>query len=387
MKNELIIILESLIELNRVSDVVKKLHEYLAILFGTLADIITQTFFFLIKVVPFVVVLGILCLLIWRFVKFAWQLFDNLDQTLSKDDTVKKAVDQQVAIKEEAKLKNEKANLQVKLKQLDDNKNYYQIQSEQLQQLVDQLEKEKNYYKNSTSENTVQPTIVKVPDKELAEALYKSDLKQQIRQVIAAADDMDAADIYQRAIASFTQEIFLLQIRYALPYKIILRLFELYSEAELKNFYRSFHTLIDTLSVRKYRKIYKSTYYSPEEKITLFADLGVLETLDDEFGQFLYFLLKNYSFHQVRELYQHFQKVWGIKFYQGTITVSLASEAEIDCFQQLWNETGSYYHLEYDIQGEIKKGVIIQSAQLTVDLSYQKLIDQFIEQQEMEVSL
>ncbi|MTD39050.1 hypothetical protein GIX45_10435 [Erwinia sp. CPCC 100877] len=353
--------------------------------FILLFDVISQFLFFLLCLLPFVGGIVLLCVLIWKTVHYFLHLFSTWDDLLVNDTSLKEQVHQQVIQAAQVDYEKERVQWKNNAEQLVNARDYYQKEYERLLSQLKGVKAQLSEQVNVPAE-PVKETVF-VPDKTLSLALYKSDMKKQLRSVLTSVEEVQAETIYQEAIEAFAYELFVMQIRYALPYKIIMRLFEIYSEETLKDFYQSFSILMEALKLRKYKKIYRNSYYSSEQKIQLFAQFGLLDKLDKEFSNFLFYLLNKYNYQQVRELHQHFQKVWSIRYYQGVVKVILPSETEISVFRRLWDNSLSNCAVEFVIHAEIKKGVIIQSAQTSVDLSYQQLIDQCIDHYEMEVSL
>jgi F-type H+-transporting ATPase subunit delta len=386
MNNKVIEVLNFFAQMIETTETAKRtISSIVSNFFQLLIEIISQFLFFLLCLLPFVGGLVILGMLIWQTIRYFLRLFSTLDESLAEDTILKEHVQKQVIRTEKKDHEKERANWQSRIEQLVKARAYYQKEYEKLSSELEKIQARPCEPMNVL----IEPVEIKVPvpDKALSLALYKSDMKKQLRTVLSSVEGMAAKAIYQEAIEKFTSEMFVMQIRYALPYKVILRLFEMYNEEKLRKFYQSFNIMMDALNSRKYKKIYRNTYYSSEQKIQLFAQFGLLDKLDKEFIDFLFYLLNRYSYRQVRELYQHFQKVWSIRHYQGTVKVILPSETEISVFKELWDDTLSYCTMEFVIHAEIKKGVIIQTAQTSVDLSYHQLIDQNIDLYEMEVSL
>jgi F-type H+-transporting ATPase subunit delta len=386
MNNKVIEVLNFFAQMIETTETAKRtISSIVSNFFQLLIEIISQFLFFLLCLLPFVGGLAILGMLIWQTIRYFLRLFSTLEESLAEDTILKEHVQKQVIRTEKKDHEKERANWQSRIEQLVEARAYYQKEYEKLSSELEKIQARPCEPMNVL----IEPVEIKVPvpDKALNLALYKSDMKKQLRTVLSSVEGMAAKAIYQEAIEEFTSEMFVMQIRYALPYKVILRLFEMYNEEKLRKFYQSFNIMMDALNGRKYKKIYRNTYYSSEQKIQLFAQFGLLDKLDKEFIDFLFYLLNRYSYRQVRELYQHFQKVWSIRHYQGTVKVILPSETEISVFKELWDDTLSYCTMEFVIDAEIKKGVIIQTAQTSVDLSYHQLIDQNIDLYEMEVSL
>lgn len=353
--------------------------------FALLFEVITQFILLILCVLPFIGSVVLLVVFIQKTVRYISQIFSMLDQRLVSNTLLRNQVQHEVVQAEQVDYEKETAQWRNKVERLVDAREYYQKEHEKLLSKLKKMESQvSNQVNVSSGADRVE---VLVPNKELSVRLYKSDMKKHLREVLSSVEEIETKTIYREAIEEFTYELFVMQIRYALPYKIIMRLFEIYNEEKLKEFYHSFSILMDTLKVRKYKKIYRNSYYSSEQKMQLFAQSGLLDRLDKEFNDFLFYLLNKYNYQQVRELYQHFNKVWSIRYYQGTIKIMLASEAEISSFKCLWGNTLSYSTVEFVVQSEIKKGVIIQSAQTSVDLSYQQLIEKYIDHIEMGVNL
>lgn len=354
-------------------------------LFSTFFDVIGQFLFFILSLLPFLCGIIFVSILTWRTISYFLCLFDQLDASLEEIPELKRQVYTQVHETEKLDFETERMHWKNRMDQLVHARDYYQ---EEFEKLAAQLATVSKQPSGNIKEPVAPIEIeVAVPDKELSRALYKSDMKTQLKTILSAVEAVKAETIYQEALEEFAYELFVMQVRYALPYKIIMRLFEMYNEEELKAFYQSFSILMKALSIRKYKKIYRNSFYTSEQKMQLFDQDGLLEQLGQEFSHFLFYLLTKYSYRQVRELYQHFQKVWGIRNYQGIVQILLPSEAEIDPFKRLWRQTLAKSQLEFVVQAEVKKGVVIQSAQVTVDLSYQQLMNQFIDQYEVEVSI
>lgn len=355
-------------------------------LFLFILELIQLIFMLILSIAPFAAVIIILCYVIWFLSRYAFKFFSDLDQTLSKSNAVEKKVYSQIAEADKVDYEKKKSQWQARIDQLTRAREFYRLEFEKL---ASQSKQENQLSQSGNKAEIIEPQQIRVevPDEELTRALYKNHMKQQIQDILSSIEQLDNKQIYQEAVEKFAQEMFVLQVRYALPYKVILRLFEMYSHEELKTFQKSFAVMMRALSLPEYKRIYRNKSFSPEQKIYLLAQKGVLEDLDNEFLNFLYFLLNKYNYRQVKEIYQRFQKVWELKFYQGTITVFLPNEIEVSVFKEFWYRILPTCHTEYMIQTEIKKGVVIQSSQLSIDLSYQELIDRYIDTYGMEVTL
>lgn len=255
---------------------------------------------------------------------------------------------------------------------------------------IDQLVAQNRLYEQQLHnlENEQSKEVVKVPRMETTpHAPHKSlsNYVDEILQQVFIESEEDERKLFSESIREFDASIRAEKIRCALPYKVILRLFEMYLPEQLQMFTESFQKFNERSTKLSVKQIYQSSYLSPEQKIKVMREDGTLDELDAEFVQFLFYMVTHYSYRQTRILYRNYLKVYNIHFYTGLITVVVASEESANHFEKIWQPEHKNYKIEYQVKKELIGGVILQFGSKSIDMSYQELIKRSTEKLEAEV--
>ncbi|PCW67068.1 F0F1 ATP synthase subunit delta [Listeria monocytogenes] len=268
------------------------------------------------------------------------------DQSLEKESLLRRLKRQKVATTQEEQ-KNRQLAIESEQKEV--------LFLEEIDQLIAQ---NKSYEQQLQAWENEQPKqIIEVPTFETTpHAPYKSlsSYINEIFQQVFIESEEDEARLFTEAIREFDALVRTEKIRCALPYKVILHLFEM---------------------------------YSPEQKLKVMQEEGTLDELDAEFIQFLFYMMTHYSYRQTRNLYRNFVEVYNIHFYTGLICIHVASKDSANHFEKLWQPVHRSYKIEYQVQKELIGGVIIQYGSKSIDMSYQELIKRSTEKMEAEVKL
>lgn len=301
------------------------------------------------------------------------------DQSLEKESLLRRLKRQKVATTLEEQ-KNRQLALESEQKEV--------IFLEEIDQLIAQ---NKQYeQKLHEWENTQPKQIVEVPLVETTpHAQYKSlsSYMNEIFQQVFIQSEEDEAKLFTEAIREFDALVQTEKIRCALPYKIILQLFEMYVPEQLHLFTQSFQKYNDRASKLHVKQIYQSSYLSPEQKLKVMKEEGTLDELDAEFIQFLFYMMTHYSYRQTRSLYRNFLEVYNIQFYTGLISIRVASKESANHFEKLWQPAHKSYKTKYLVEKELIGGVIVQYGSKAIDMSYEELIKRSTEKMEAEVKL
>lgn len=335
-----------------------------------------------ITVFPYVLtVVGVLILL-WWLLRLGEKAINQWVKAADNPAYVEKVSLERELTREQAARQKEVAQLQTQLEQAEWSKKKYHHELEKV--LRQYKEVKENYeYTQATAKKSVQ--IREIPVLQSGTVYSKEEMKAQLKRVIHKVDHTSSTEVYQRALDYFEERLMNERIHCALPYKVILRLFEIYDEHTMQIFAHSFNKFIGFMKQAKIKKIYQSRYYTNEQKLRLFYDEGLLDYLDDEFVQFLFYMLEHYTYRRVRSLYQHFEKVYDLVYYKGTVGIEVVNQEEIGEFRRFWELKFARYSAEYRINSELKKGVRIHFSNFTIDMSYAVLLDYYIDQYGMEV--
>ncbi|UNB89463.1 ATP synthase delta chain [Listeria innocua] len=301
------------------------------------------------------------------------------DKSLEKESLLRRLKRQKVATNKEEQ-KNRQLAIEAEQKET--------IFFEEIDQLVArnrQYEQELQMWQNEKPKQIVEvPSIETTPH-----APYKSlsSCVTEIMQKVFVESEEEEAQLFTEAIREFDALVRTEKIRLALPYKVLLRLFELHTSEELHAFTKSFEMFHERASKLSVKQIYQSSYLSPEQKLKVMREDGTLDELNHEFVEFLFYMLTHFSYRQTRGLYRNYLEVYNIHFYTGLIRVDVASEDAANHFDKLWQPTHTNYKIEYQVQKELIGGVIINYGTKSIDMSYQELIKRTTEKMEAEVRL
>lgn len=330
-------------------------------------------------------VIGFLHILRYSLQKIE-MVFTKAFSALSQDDSIEKEhllakVEQQGSTISSEKRKNQ----EIKRKSAQKEKLF-------LTQIEELLAKNRKYTRelerrpNSSFE---QPNEA-APNLEIAPQVKKrllSDYKERFMQEVVTASRQKESALFIDAMTAFDKLVYAEKIRSALPYRIILRLFEIYGESELHQFAKSFQKFHKRILQTDIRQIYQSSYLSPEQKIRVMNDNGLLKGLDEEFIQFLFYMVLNFSYKEMKHIYQNYMQVYKVHFYSEEIRVIVTDQEAIEKFHAIWQERYPNYSVNYEVKKELISGVIIYYGTRVIDRSYQELIRHSAEKIEMEVML
>ncbi|WP_439443754.1 F0F1 ATP synthase subunit delta [Listeria aquatica] len=209
--------------------------------------------------------------------------------------------------------------------------------------------------------------------------------KEKFMQEVVNASKKNEEALFKEAMATFDKLVYAEKIRYALPYRIILRLFEIYGDFELHQFTESFQIFHQRIVKKDIRQIYQSSYLSPEQKIRVMNDNGLLKDLDEEFIQFLFYLVLHFSYKEMKHIYQNYMRVYNVHFYREEIQVVVTDQEALEKFHDIWKDRYPNYFVKYEVRKGLINGVIIYYGSHIIDRSYQELIRYAAEKIEMEV--
>lgn len=341
------------------------------------------------KLIQTIVLYGIFAVGFLYLLYFTLQKLENIltsffyeisqDKSLEKESLLRRLKRQKVATNQEEQ-KNRQLAIEAEQKET--------IFLEEIAQLVArnrQYEQELQLWKNET------PTqIVEVPSVETTpHAPFKSlsSCVNEIVQKVFITSEEEEAQLFTEAIREFDALVRVEKIRLALPYKVLLRLFEMHKPEELHAFTKSFEEFNERASKLSVKQIYQSSYLSPEQKLKVMREDGTLDGLNHQFVEFLFYMLTHFSYRQTRGLYRNYLEVYNVHFYTGLIRVNVANEESATHFDKLWRPTHTSYKIEYQVQKELIGGVIINYGTKSIDMSYQELIKRTTEKMESEVRL
>ncbi|TLG76755.1 F0F1 ATP synthase subunit delta [Culicoidibacter larvae] len=182
----------------------------------------------------------------------------------------------------------------------------------------------------------------------------------------------------QHAINEFSVVMEQYKVRCALPYRVILRIFDMYSHQELESFAESFATFYKRLRTFKVKRIIQNRFLSEEQQLKAMYDDELLANLDAEFIQFLFYMLTKYSYRQMIALYSNFVKCYNIYFYTGIIEITVADSEAEETFSALWSETYPQYRIKTTIDRNMLGGIVIRHENISIDLSYEALVNGYI---------
>lgn len=299
------------------------------------------------------------------------------DKSLEKESLLRRLKRQKVATTQE-ELKNQQLVIEAEHKE------------EMFLEEIDQLLAQNREYEKQLHmvQNEQIQTITEIPKMETTpHAPFKplSSYVNEILQQVFIESEEDEKQLFSESIHEFDALVRAEKIRLALPYKVILRLFDMYNPEQLKLFTSSFQKFNERSSKLAVKQIFQSSYLSPEQKLKVMREDGTLDELDPEFVQFLFYMITHYSYRQTRSLYRNYLEVYNIHFYTGLIYVKVASEESANHFEELWQPTHASYKIEYQVQKELIGGVIINYGRKSIDMSYQELIKRTTEKMEAEV--
>lgn len=299
------------------------------------------------------------------------------DQSLEKESLLRRLKRQKIAATREEQ-KNRQLASEAEQKEA--------IFLEEIDQLVEknrQYEQKLHIWQNEQPKKIVEvpsiPTTPNAPRKSL------SSYVDEILQQVFIESEEDEASLFSEAIREFDALIRAEKIRCALPYKVILQLFEMYSADQLHIFTNSFEKFNERAGKLAVKQVYQSSYLSPEQKLKVMREDGTLDELDAEFVQFLFYMLTHFSYRQTRMLYQNYLGVYNIHFYTGLIRVRVSSNEAANHFDKLWQPNHENYKIEYYVKKELIGGIILEYGTKSIDMSYQELIKRSTEKIEAEV--
>lgn len=339
------------------------------------------------KIIEAIILYGIFAVGFLYLLHFTLRKLENIltsffyelsqDKSLEKESLLRRLKRQKVATTREEQ-KNQQLASEAEQKEI--------IFLEEIDQLVAenrQYEQQLHMWKNEQPKQIVEvpsvPTTPNAPKKALSSYI------DEILQQVFIESEEDEAALFTEAIREFDALIRAEKIRCALPYKVILQLFEMYSSDQLHMFTASFKKFNERAGKLAVKQIYQSSYLSPEQKLKVMREDGTLDELDAEFVQFLFYMLTHFSYRQSRTLFKNFLGVYNLHFYTGLISITIASKESANHFEKIWYPTHENYKIEYRVKKELIGGVIIDYGTKSIDMSYQELIKRSTEKIEAEV--
>lgn len=221
--------------------------------------------------------------------------------------------------------------------------------------------------------NNVAPVVVKndtaAVDTKIIEKLYTDVLRK---------NKAEEPRFLQHAINEFSAVMEQYKVRCALPYRVILRIFDMYSHEELELFAESFATFYKRMRTSKVKRIIQNRFLSEEQQLKAMYDEEILVGLDAEFIQFLFYMLTKYSYRQMIALYNNFVKCYNIYFYTGVIEISVADAEAEETFSALWSKSYPQYRIKTVIDRNMLGGIVIRHENISIDLSYEALVNGYI---------
>ncbi|WP_239256720.1 F0F1 ATP synthase subunit delta [Listeria ilorinensis] len=339
------------------------------------------------KFIQTIVLYGVFAVGFLYLLHFALQKLENIltsffyelsqDQSLEKESLFRRLKRQKVATTREEQ-KNRQLALEAEQKE--------SLLLEEIDQLLaknSQYERELQAWQNEQPKQVVEVPAIETTPHAPHRAL--SSYVNEILQEVFIESEEEEAQLFAEAIREFDALVKIEKIRCALPYKVILRLFDMYTPEQLHLFAASFQKFNERSAKLSVKQIYQSSYLSPEQKLKVMREEGVLNEIDAEFIQFLFYMLTHYSYRQTKMLYRNFIKVYNIHFYTGTIHVFVTDKEAAHHFEQLWQQDHANYRMEYQVKKEQIGGVILQYGSKSIDMSYQELIKRSTEKMEAEV--
>lgn len=341
------------------------------------------------KIIETIILYGIFAVGFLYLLHFALKKLENIltsffyelsqDQSLEKESLLRRLKRQKVATTREEQKNRQLAN-EAEQKEV--------IFLEEIDQLIaenKQYEQQLHVWQNEKPKQIVEvPSIATTPH---APRKSLSSYVEEILQQVFIESEEDEAGLFSESIREFDALIRAEKIRCALPYKVILQLFEMYSAEQLHMFMESFKKYNERSSRLAVKQIYQSSYLSPEQKLKVMREDGTLDELDAEFVQFLFYMLTHFSYRQSRSLYRNYLGVYNIHFYTGLIRVIVASKESANHFEKLWQPNHENYKIEYYVKKELIGGVILEYGMKSIDMSYQELIKRSTEKIEAEVKI
>ncbi len=341
------------------------------------------------KIIETIILYGIFAVGFLYLLHFTLKKLENIltsffyelsqDQSLEKESLLRRLKRQKVATSREEQ-KNRQLASEAEQKEV--------IFLEEIDQLLAEnrkYEQELHLWQIEQQKEIIEvPSVVTTPH---APHKSLSSYIDEILQQVFIESEEDEAGLFTESIREFDALMRTEKIRCALPYKVILQLFEMYSSEQLQIFTESFNKFNERSGRLAVKQVYQSSYLSPEQKLKVMREDGTLEELDAEFVQFLFYMLTHFSYRQSRTLYRNYQGVYNIHFYTGLILVTVASEESANHFKKLWEPGHENYNIEYQVKKELIGGVVLQYGTKSIDMSYQELIKRSTEKIEAEVKI
>lgn len=310
------------------------------------------------------------------------QFFSYLFFNMSKDDSIEK-----LSLKKQINfLKNLKWKKNQHIKSIEES---YQKREVLFYNEINKLvEKNQNNEKEITilkSEKLLDKKVLITEKNDRKNGQYNvlNGLVDEIYDNVFCTSMEDEQEMYRNCIEEFDLFIQREKIRCALPYKVILRLYDLYDEIEMQKFALSFKEFHECFNVLEMKQIFQSSFLSPEQKLKQLIEKDFLNANDDEFVKFVFYMLTNFSYRQVNGLYGNFIRVYDIYFYTGIIKIELSSKESKEIFSKEWVPAHSNYQTEFLINPRIIGGAVIYYGNMSIDMSYKELMQRYVMKKEV----
>ncbi|MGY3777920.1 F0F1 ATP synthase subunit delta [Isobaculum melis] len=270
-------------------------------------------------------------------------------------------------------------------------KDYQQRESLFFKEMDCLIEKNREYEKELMALKNTETSNVKavvVAEKTVAPYTANHFLKNFVEEVyeqVFCATIEEEQQLYQNSIQEFDAFLQYEKIRCALPYKVILKLYDLYDDEQMKLFAESFKAFNDSIRTLEMKQVYQSSYLSPEQKLKQLQEKGLVDIANKEFMEFVFYMLTHFSYRQVTALYHNFMRVYDVHFYTGTIKIEVTSKEAQQLFEAQWLPQHKDYRTEYLIHPQMVGGVIIHYANMSIDMSYKEMMQRYVMKKEVAI--
>lgn len=180
--------------------------------------------------------------------------------------------------------------------------------------------------------------------------------------------------IFRRAFEDLGNEIETFEVRNALPYLVILRIFKLYQGDALESFKAAFEVFNTNVEDGTLRQILRDRMLSAEEKLYVIDKKIDVVNRNRDFAEFLLYMIKNYNFREMMKLHDNFIKVYNVRNHSGTVEVTVASDKSALSAQALINELYPNSYKWHVVTNEaLVGGIQLRYESIFVDYSYQEM--------------
>lgn len=326
--------------------------------------------------------IGLFVILLF-FLNLLEQFFTALFSDFSQNDTLEKeSLIQRLNFLKHAQWRKEQ-HIEALEKDYDQRENLFFHEIDQLIEKNRQYEQEIMLLKN-TEESTVKTVVVaeNTAAPYTANHFLKNFVEEVYDQVFCGTIE-EEQQLYRNSIQEFDAFLQREKIRCALPYKVILRLYHLYDDDQMKAFAQSFEAFYDNFRTLEIKQIYQSSYLSPEQKLKQLQEKELIDVANEEFVKFVFYMLTHFSYRQVNALYQNFMRVYDVHFYTGTIKIEVTSKEAQQLFEEQWLPEHKNYQTEYIIHPQMVGGIIIHYANMSIDMSYKEMMQRYVMKKEV----